>query len=288
MQDNFLEVEVVSFEDLPEEQAYYDFHVPVYENYAACGVWNHNTGKSLSAKAISSTWGVPLLRLDMGAAKSKWVGESEANIRAALRLTETVGRSVLWIDEIEKALGASMQGAADGGVSQDALGTLLSWMQERKGGAFVVATANDVRQLPPELLRKGRFDEIFCVDLPTAKEREEVLSVALREVKRNPETIDLPKVSAVCREFTGAEMTAVVKDALYRAFEDGERPLTTADLLAEASLTTPLARTAKEKLDILREWAKGRARPATVVEVETETEVEAPRAINFARDPNAN
>ncbi len=223
-------------------------------------------GKSLTAKAVAAAWGVPLLKLDLGGARSKWVGESEANIRASLAVADTVGTCVLWIDEIEKALGGATQGAADGGVSSDALGTLLSWMQERRGSVFVVATANDVQGLPPELLRKGRFDEVFWVDLPTPAERAEILRVALRQYGRGDVVVDIDGVAAACDSFVGAEIAALVPAALFVAFADGERELRTSDLLAEARATVPLAKTASAKISALREWAKGRARSASVAD----------------------
>lgn len=224
-------------------------------------------GKSLTAKAIATAWGMPLLRLDMGALRSKWVGESEGNIRKALRVAETVAPCVLWLDEIEKALAGATQGAADGGVSGDALGAVLQWMQDRAGSVFVVATANDVSALPPELLRKGRFDELFFVDLPTRIERCAILRVALRQHGRQDEAvypIDICAVADATPDFTGAELAALVPDALFAAFADGERKITTDDLLAAAAATVPLARTAAEKIDTLRRWAKGRARPASI------------------------
>ena len=225
-------------------------------------------GKSLTAKAIATAWGMPLLRLDLGALKSKWVGESEGNIRKALRVAETVAPCVLWLDEIEKALAGATQGAADGGVSSDALGAVLSWMQDRAGSVFVVATANDVTALPPELLRKGRFDELFFVDLPNATERAAILRTALKahgREARDGSTMgpDVGTIAAVTADFTGAELAALVPDALFAAFADGEREITTADLQVAAKAVVPLARTAAEKVEGLRRWAKGRARPAT-------------------------
>jgi SpoVK/Ycf46/Vps4 family AAA+-type ATPase len=219
-------------------------------------------GKSLTAKAIATAWGMPLLRLDLGALKSKWVGESEGNIRKALKVAEAVSPCVVWLDEIEKALGGVTQGAADGGVSSDALGSILSWMQERQGRVFVVATANDVRALPPELLRKGRFDEIFFVDLPTQTEREAIISSALKSLGRS-ETIDTAKIAQASVDFTGAELSALVPTALYAAFGDNAREITTSDLLHAVSETVPLAKTASEKIQAVRDWAKGRARNAS-------------------------
>lgn len=223
-------------------------------------------GKSLSAKAIATAWGMPLLRLDLGALRSKWIGESEANIRKALKVAETVAPAILWLDELEKALGGASQGAADGGVSADALGAVLQWMQDRAGSVFVVATANDVSKLPPELLRKGRFDEIFFVDCPTAIEREQILQAALREHGVAADAVVAALVAAETRDFTGAELAALVPDAMFRAFADGARQVTTQDVLTAARSTTPLARTAAERITAIRTWATGRARPASLPE----------------------
>lgn len=224
-------------------------------------------GKSLTAKAVATAWGMPLLRMDLGALKSKYVGDSEANIRKALKVAEAVAPCVLWLDEIEKALSGATQGAADGGVSADALGAILSWMQDRAGSVFVVATANDVRSLPPELLRKGRFDDLFFVDLPTATERAAILAAALRSHGRDPSKIALQVVAAATSEFTGAELAALIPEALFSAFADREREITTDDLIEAASNVVPLAKTASEKIKAVREWAQGRARPASIPEV---------------------
>ena len=226
-------------------------------------------GKSLTAKAIASAWGMPLLRMDLGALKSKFVGESEGNIRKALKVAETVAPCVLWLDEIEKALAGATQGAADGGVSGDALGAILSWMQDRAGSVFVVATANDVSALPPELLRKGRFDELFFVDLPNPAERVAILGAALRQYGRTEADIGLQYVADATQDFTGAEIAALVPEALYAAFADGERDIITSDLTAAADATVPLARTAAEKIDKLRTWAKTRARAASTTTTQT-------------------
>ena len=226
-------------------------------------------GKSLTAKAVATAYGVPLLRLDLGGLKNKYVGESEGNLRRALKMAETVAPCVLWLDELEKALGGATQGAADGGVSSDALGTILSWLQEKAGSVFVVATCNDVSALPPELLRKGRFDELFFVDLPTASERALVLAAALKAHGRDPGTVDLPTVAGACADFTGAEIAALVPDALFVAFAEGERAITTADLTTAARAVVPLARTAADKVEKLRAWSKGRARLASTPEVAT-------------------
>lgn len=224
------------------------------------------TGKSLTAKCVSTAFAMPLLRLDVGGLRSKYVGDSEQNIRRVLSLAETVAPCVLWVDEIEKALGGATGPQGDGGVAADALGVLLSWMQERTAAVFVVATANDVRALPPELLRKGRFDEMFFVDLPTTSERVEILAATLANYSRTTNGIDLDAVARATADFVGAEIAALVPDAMFAAFGDGERDLTTADLLAAARATVPLAKTSAERIEALRAWAKGRARPASAPE----------------------
>ncbi len=237
-------------------------------------------GKTMIAKATATALGnVPLIRLDIGALKNKFVGSSEANFRKAQQIIGTVGRCVVLIDEIEKALAGATQGAADGGVSADALGSLLTWMQERTNEAFIIATANDVSQLPPELLRKGRWDELFWVDLPTVSERCAILGATLRAHSRDFATIDKTAIANACDGFTGAEIAAIVPDALFVAFADNERQITTQDLIAAAGNVTPLSETAKEKIDKMREWAKGRARPAT-----TQPEAKATRAAGRALD----
>lgn len=235
-------------------------------------------GKSLTAKAIATAWAMPLLRLDMGALQSKWVGESQANIRKALKVAEAVAPCVLWLDEIEKSLAGATQGAADGGVSADALGAVLSWMQDRAGSVFVVATANNVEALPPELLRKGRFDELFFVDLPNENERAAILGTALAQYGRKPELVGLLEVAKATADFTGAELAALVPDALFSAFADGERAIGAADLMDAAAATVPLARTAAEKIGTLRAWAKGRARPASHSDA---TDAAAPRSVKL-------
>ena len=212
------------------------------------------TGKTLTAKATATTFGFPLLRLDLGALRSKYVGDSEANVRRALAVAETLSPCVLWLDEIEKSLVGSQGEQGDGGVAADALGAVLSWMQERQGSVFVVATANDVRALPPELLRKGRFDEVFWVDLPTSVERGEILKATLTQYGRTAKGIDVAAVAAATEGFAGAEIAALVPEALFAAFADSERALTGKDLLRAARAVVPLSKTAKEKVETLRSW----------------------------------
>lgn len=223
-------------------------------------------GKSLIAKAIATSWAVPLIRVDLGALKSKFVGESEANLRKAFRVIEAIGRCVVWFDEIEKALGGATQGAADGGVSSDALGALLTWMQERKGESFLIATANDITSLPPEFLRKGRWDELWFVDLPNRDERAEIVGAALRANGRASTVLNEEEFSDVVdatEGFTGSEIAALVPDALYIAFADNAREITGADLLKAAKPIVPLSKTAAGKIAELQKWGAERARAAT-------------------------
>jgi ATPase family associated with various cellular activities (AAA) len=226
-------------------------------------------GKSLLCKAIATMLQCPLLRLDLNALKGKFVGQSESNLRRVIQVIESVGKVVVWIDEIEKALAGATSGSADGGVSADALGTILSWMQERRGEAFVVATANEVEALPPELLRKGRFDEVFFVDVPTTAERAAIVLATLRTYGRSADVVkskDAAALMTATEGFTGAEIAALVPEALGAAFNDGAREITTDDLLAAARTVVPLTKTAAEKITKLREWARGRARPATTAD----------------------
>jgi hypothetical protein len=238
-----------------------DFGLPFPKGMLLVGV--PGSGKSLAAKAVPTAWGLPLLRLDLGGMRSKFVGDSETNLRRGLEIASTVAPCVLWLDEVEKAIPTGQQG--DGGVTADALGQVLQWMQEQQG-VFVVATSNDVSALPPELLRKGRFDELFWVDLPTENERAEIAATTLRQYKRDPERFDLKAIARVTSAFTGSEVAQLIPDALFVAFNDGERELTTEDVTAAASEVVPLSKTAAEKIERLRAWGKANARPASVAE----------------------
>ena len=215
-------------------------------------------GKSLAAKAVAGGFGVPLLRLDIGTLYNKYHGETERNLRAALKNAELLAPCVLWLDEIEKALATE---GNDDGVSRRVLGYLLTWMAERKGKVFLVATANDVSALPAELLRKGRFHELFFVDLPGAEVRAEVLRIHLHKRDLNPEDFDLTAVAAACEGFSGAEIEQLVVAALYAAAADGT-PLASTHLLAEAKLTRPLSVMMADRVAALRAWARERTVPA--------------------------
>jgi len=212
-------------------------------------------GKSLCAKAVAAAWGLPLVKLDPSALYDKYIGETEQNFRKAISAADRLAPLVLWIDEIEKAFAAG--GDEDGGTSQRVLGTFLSWLQERRGDVFVVATANDVQRLPAELLRKGRFDEMFFVDLPDEAARALIFDIHLRKRKQDPGHFDLPLLARESEGYSGAELEQVVVSALYTAFATNA-PLTTDLLVNELKQTPPIVSTAREKIAFIRAWAEGR------------------------------
>lgn len=221
-------------------------------------------GKSLIAKAVSTMWKLPLLRLDMGRVFSELVGASEENMRSALRLAETVSPAILWLDEIEKGLsGLSSSGRSDAGTSARVFGSFLVWLQEKTAPVFVIATSNDISQLPPELLRKGRFDEIFFIDLPNFEERQEIFAIHLLKRHRSPEQFDLPRLARETDGFSGAEIEQAVIAGLYDAFDVG-RDLEEGDLLRAAAASIPLSQTMSEQVTALRNWARTHARQASV------------------------
>lgn len=214
------------------------------------------SGKSLAAKAVAGSWHVPLMRLDFGNLYSKWLGESEHNLKEALRQAEAMAPCVLWIDEIEKGI-AHNDSDTDGGVGQRILGSLLTWMSERRSKVFLVATANDVSRLPPELLRKGRFDEIFFVDLPGRTVRRDIFAIHLGKRRLDPRFFDLQQLAQASDGFSGSEIEQVVIDGMYRALGQRQTPRTE-HMLQELSQTKPLSVLMAEKLDQLRAWAQGR------------------------------
>jgi hypothetical protein len=214
-------------------------------------------GKSLAAKAIAREWRLPLLKLDAGRLLDKFIGESEKNFRKAIAMAESMAPVVLWIDEIEKGIVATGGGEADAGLSRRLFGAFLTWLQEKRQEVFVVATANDLSLLPPELLRKGRFDEIFFVDLPDPQEREAILKIHLTLRKQNPAQFDLAQIVTACDGFSGAEIEQAVVAGLYRGLSS-KRALNTELLLEEIGHTIPLSVTRREDIARLREIAQGR------------------------------
>jgi len=243
----------------PEARA---FGLPAPKGMLLLGV--QGCGKSLCAKAVSTLWQVPLLRFDIGRVFGSLVGSSEENIRRAIAVAESVAPAVLWVDEIDKAFaGSAGSGVVDGGTTARVFGTFLTWLSEKTAPVFVVATANDISQLPPELLRKGRLDEIFFVDLPNQKERIEIFRIHIRKRHRDDARFDLQRLAAASQAFSGAEIEEAVISALYDAFDEG-RDLTTEDVLAVLEQSVPLARTMAEHIQRLRQWAEGRARNASI------------------------
>ncbi|MFT5425527.1 MAG: AAA+ superfamily predicted ATPase [Gammaproteobacteria bacterium] len=211
-------------------------------------------GKSLAAKAVAGSWGVPLLRLDFGSLYSKFYGESEKNLRESLKMAELMSPCVLWIDEIEKGISV---GENDGGTSSRMLGTILTWMSENKEKVFIVATANNIEALPPELIRKGRLDEIFFVDLPDSKTRELIFGIHLDKRKQNQDSFNIESLGVKSAGFSGSEIEQAVVSSLYSALAQ-KIPLNETHLLDELGKTRPLSIVMAEKIESLRSWAEGR------------------------------
>jgi hypothetical protein len=220
-------------------------------------------GKSLCAKAVSTQWQLPLLRFDMGRMFGSLIGSSEENVRRAIAIAESVAPTVLWVDEIDKAFAGSQgSGMTDGGTTARVFGTFLTWLSEKTAPVFVVATANDISQLPPELLRKGRLDEIFFVDLPRRQERTEIFLIHLNKRGRDVASFDLPALVDASHDFSGAEIEEAINSALYDAFYARE-DLKTDHVMTALRQTVPLAKTMAEQIGQLRHWAEGRARNAS-------------------------
>ena len=221
-------------------------------------------GKSLSAKSISANWKLPLYRLDFATVQGSYVGQSEQQLKDALTTAENVSPCILWIDEIEKGLSGATGGSGDGGVSTRMVGQFLFWMQECKKQVFVVATANDVSMLPSELLRRGRFDELFFVDLPTADERKDILSLYMRKYLN----LDFSgpfadKIVEISEGFTGADLESTVRDLAYRSIANDNFVLDTENIISAFNNVVPLSQTSPEKIEAIRDWGKERAVPAS-------------------------
>jgi SpoVK/Ycf46/Vps4 family AAA+-type ATPase len=237
-----------------------DFGLPLPKGILLIGV--PGTGKSLTAKAVGALWQMPLLRLDVGKIFAGLVGSSEENIRTVIKTAEAIAPAILWIDELEKGFsGTQSSGSTDGGTTSRVFGTFITWLQEKTSPVFVIATANNVSQLPPELLRKGRFDEIFFCDLPDREDRRQILDIHLRKKNRDPGQFDMDKLVDATVDYSGAELEQAVIAALYDAFDSGN-DLTTDGLLKTIHDIVPLAITMREMIEGMREWARTRARPA--------------------------
>ena len=237
------------------------------------------TGKSLTAKAAAGVFGLPLLKLDMGRVFAGLVGESEANVRSVIQTAEAMAPCVLYIDEVEKGMsGSKSSGSTDGGTASRVFGSFINWMQEKTARVFIVATANSISAMPPEFLRRGRFDCIFHVDLPSQAERVEILDVVIRKYGRDPANYTKSVMAKHCDQFTGAEIEAVFVDAMYTAFTKN-REVTDADIAEAAAGTIPIAKTMAQEIKALREWADGRARNASA-------RVAAPKQVKGSRGLN--
>jgi ATP-dependent 26S proteasome regulatory subunit len=221
-------------------------------------------GKSMCARAIAGEWNLPLVKFDTAAVFDKYIGETEKRIQKVFRVAEGLAPCVFWIDELEKIFAGSGPDSAsvDAGVSSRILAAFLSWMQDRKAPVFVAATCNNVSALPPELIRKGRFDELFFVDLPNQAERKQIFAIYLARRKRNPADFDLDRIAAAARGFSGAEIDAAVQTALYAAFSS-KQAISTQSLIDAARTTVPLSTTRSEEIEALRAWAAQRAVPAS-------------------------
>jgi SpoVK/Ycf46/Vps4 family AAA+-type ATPase len=228
-------------------------------------------GKSMCARAIAGEWKLPLVKFDTAAIYDKYIGETEKRIQKVFQVAEGLAPCVLWIDELEKVFAGSGTDSAlvDAGVSSRLLASFLSWMQDRKAPVFVAATCNNVRALPPELIRKGRFDELFFVDLPNQAERKQVFAIQLARRKRNPAEFNLDRVAAAAVGYSGAEIEAAVQTGLYSAFSS-KQALATQTLLDALKATVPLSTTRAEEIEALREWARTRAVPASAADAKGE------------------
>jgi SpoVK/Ycf46/Vps4 family AAA+-type ATPase len=227
-------------------------------------------GKSLTAKAIAGMWQLPLLKLDVGKVFSSYVGSSEENVRRAIQTAESIAPSILWLDEMEKGFsGLGSSGMTDGGTTARVFGTFLTWLQEKTTPVFVVATSNNVSQLPPELLRKGRFDEIFYVDLPSKDERKEIVRIHLEKRKREAGNYEIEKIASLTHGFSGSELEEVIVSGLYDAFNQDEE-LKQEHLEGVIKTMIPLSQTMEEQIRGIRDWAKLRARRASNIQWEEE------------------
>jgi ATP-dependent 26S proteasome regulatory subunit len=235
------------------------FGLPAPRGVLMLGV--QGAGKSLAAKAIAAAWKRPLLRMDAGALYDKYIGESERKLRDALKQADMMAPIILWIDEIEKAFASAASQSSDGGLSKRMFGTLLTWMQEHTAPVFLIATANDIEALPPELLRKGRFDEIFFVDLPNRDARKQIFEIHLTKRKRDPSQFDLGALVDASDGFSGAEIEAAIISAMHDAYA-AKQEMTTKHILDTIRASPPLSVTMREKVEALRRWAVGRCVPA--------------------------
>ncbi|OIP41058.1 MAG: ATPase [Deltaproteobacteria bacterium CG2_30_63_29] len=247
-----------------------EFGLPLPKGILLLGI--PGCGKSLTAKAVGAMWQMPLLRLDVGKVFSGLVGSSEENMRKAISTAEAVAPAILWLDELEKGFsGTRSSGQTDGGTSARVFASFITWLQEKTSPVFVIATANDVSMLPPELLRKGRFDEIFFVDLPHPGERRRIIEIHINAKKRDASKFDIDKIVAATQGFSGSEIEQAIVSALFDAFEN-KRDIDTESVVTSCTEIIPLSYQMKERIDYMRDWAKSRARKASVDDDDLEIE----------------
>ena len=282
----------VAVKEFIGERNTFDLEVDSDEHrYYTNGVISHNTGKSMVSDALANFYEMPLLRLDVGALFSSLIGDSERNTRDAIRTIESISPAILWIDEIEKGIGGvQSSNHTDGGVTNRVFGTLLTWMQEKEVPVFVIATANNLDGIPPEFQRAGRFDEIFFLDLPDQDQRVEVISCLLNKKKYDPSEFDLKKISIVSKNYSPAELEKGIDNAMFVAFADGGRDITTEDIISEINKFQPLYNSRREELEAMRTWALGekgeggRARLANSVRSTSYSTKDTGRQISFSED----
>ena len=239
-----------------------EFGLPLPKGILLIGI--PGCGKSLTAKAVGALWKMPLLRLDVGKVFSSLVGSSEENMRKAIQTAEAVAPCILWMDELEKGFsGTKSSGSTDGGTSARVFGSFITWLQEKTSPVFVMATANDVSMLPPELLRKGRFDEIFFVDLPSPSERKTIIEIHIIKKNRKVADFDIPRIVAATQGFSGSEIEQAIVSALFDAFE-AKKDIDTDSVVRSCNEIIPLSYQMKERIDYMRDWAKSRARRASL------------------------
>ena len=239
----------------------HEYGLPTPKGLLICGI--AGTGKSLTAKATARVFDLPLLRLDAGKIFAGLVGQSEANIRSVIQTAEAVAPCCLWLDELEKAFaGSKSSGSTDGGTSARVFGSFISWMQEKTSPVFLVATANDISQLPPEFLRKGRWDELFFVDLPNEEERRAIWTIQISKHGRKPKEYDLQQLARMSDGFTGSEIEAAFVESLFIGFEKDREP-TELDIANVLTGFVPLSKLMAEQVQSLRSWANGRCKLAT-------------------------
>ncbi len=233
-----------------------EFGLPAPKGALLVGI--PGTGKSMTCDALANYWQMPLLRLDMGAVFSPHVGESEQNMRQVVQVSETIAPCILWVDEIEKGIGGvASSNQTDGGVGSRIFGTLLTWLQEKTSPVFVICTANNVHAIPPEFMRAGRFDEIFFLDLPNKEQREDVLIRLIAKKNRDPQLFDVSAIAAASENYSPAELEKAIGNALFIAYAEDKRPLTTEDIVSEVGKFQPLYNSRRDEIQDMKDWALG-------------------------------